>query len=622
MNPTTVNPKTGKSNADVMSASNAVAETAAKMLGGNWSPGYFNNLGRGQGGEYLPSSIPSSNMSLKDLSIGMSSGTISSDSVLNSRDAQSAVNEAGNALTAGTAGTTGLTSMFNTNNLSELQTNQRNVAVENQFGRIGDGFSALDAVDASFDARLGRQNQMYNNQMQDLKSSFETQKQVATAQAAALNPYSQAQGAMTARNFTGAIENQYQKQAQRLTEAAQIAQNELEAGRYEAYTNIQNAMEESNRQFKAGMAKFMLDAQNQFNQAQQQERQFGLDLASFDLRQQEFGENRFMNFVDQFSADPQFQSALETYKQTGEITEVLQPLIDRGFAAGYRSPDEIIGVAQYQTAEQRQRQLEYDMWKEEMDLNWYQAQTSRVSANNRGAGTVGVNSAGEPDSTDPVLSMALTQALAGNGMTDTQRGFVMQLAQQQGLDGLFNWAANNKFSATERDAYKQYGTSADTLAYVANELETADTTFGPYKTLTEAAKPWLTMQRDPQYVELSQNIEIAQAQIRRGFYGTAVTDSEKTTANKFLIDDTDDFNTVKIKVRNLSNILRFANDKNSAQSLGVGDQIRIEDYVEGNSPEEIKEKQRQEAAQNVIWGVPGTATEVGDDDIANWWTNQ
>lgn len=317
----------------------------------------------------------------------MGSGVVvSSDSVLGNRDSKEAISAAGNALTSQT-NEPGLTSMFNpVTDINGLQANVMNTEVQNQIGRVGASFSALDAIDASFDARLARSNRQYRNQMQDLKSSFETQKQIATQQAAALNPYSQAQGAMTARNFQGAIESEYQKQAQRLTEAADLAQNELEAGRYAAYTEIQNAMEESNRQFKSNMAKFMLDAQNQFNTAQQQEREFGLDVArfgleqdQFGLQQQEFGENRFMDFVNQFSQDPTFKQNLNMFYETGEINEGLMPLIERGMAAGL-SPNETLALSQYETFDQRESRIGQEQFQQQMGVQWYNAETSRMNA--------------------------------------------------------------------------------------------------------------------------------------------------------------------------------------------------------------------------------------------------
>lgn len=351
MSPTAINPNTGKSNADVMASSNEVAARAAAMIGGTWQNGTFDESGKGIGGKFTPR-------------------VVSSDSVLGNRDSGEAVNAAGNALTATGGGQTGLTSMFNPGtDMNAYQTNVMNTEVQNQIGRVGEGFSALDAVDASFDARLGRLNQQYRNQMQDLKSSFEGQKQMATQQAAALNPYSNAQGAMTARNFTGAIESKYQEQAQRMTEAADIAQQELEAGRYGAYTEIQNAMEESNRQFKSNMAKFMLDAQQQFNAAQQQEREFGLDVARFGLQEQQFGESRFMDFVNTFGSDPQLQSSIDMFRETGQITEDLLPIVERGRAIGL-TPEQALLTAGQETLAQRQQRVSEDQFREQMNLRW------------------------------------------------------------------------------------------------------------------------------------------------------------------------------------------------------------------------------------------------------------
>ena len=581
-----INPNTGKTDTQVLNESNAVAERAAKMLGGSWEQGYKKADGS-IGGGYTPKKI------------------VSSNSVINTKNQNDAVLQGGNALV--------------TDGGSNLGQQYMNLNYQNQDASIADQKDLMQSMQLVFDSQLARTNQHYGNLMQDLQQDFQKQSQIATQQAAALNPYSEAQGAMTAKNFQGAISNEYNKQSARLQEAATIAQNELAAGNAQAYVQISNAMKESNRNFQKGMMEYVMGLQAAEQQQQNWQSDFGLKTAAFGLDQQEFelkqkesGEKTFNDFINNFSQDPTFKANLNQFYQTGEVNEGLAPLIERGMAAGYNSPEEVLAVAEYQTEQQRQ-------FKQQMDLNWFNAETSRYKATKPTDGG-GVTISGEGEG-GKLLNKALTQALAGS-MTDTQRSFVVQLAKQQGLPGLLSWAAENKLGEEQKRSFHEYGTSAATLKYVSGQLENPETTFSPYKSLSEKSKPWLLIKRDSRYIELRQTIEFAQAQIKRGFYGTAITPTESGPANNFIINDNDDLETVKIKVRNLSNILRFANDKTTATTLGVGDKIDFYDYVEGTSPEEIKQKQQN---TNVIFGLPnqtGSSEYISDDQISNWWSNK
>lgn len=301
------------------------------------------------------------------------SGITSSDSVLNQRNQGDAMNMAANALV------TSPTDMGGGFQLSPLQQQYSNMMFDQQNQNM-DMFGELRrGVDLMYDAQLARTNFQYGNLMKDLTADFNKSTDIAAQQAAALNPYSQAQGAMTANNFQGAIRDRYQTQAARLQEAATIAQNELAAGNAQAYIEITNAMKQSNQQFQKGMMEFMMNAQASFQEAQMEERRFGLDVAKFGLQQQEFGENRFMNFINQFSQDPAFKMNLKMYEESGQINEGLMPLIERGMAAGL-SPAETLSIAQYETADQRKQRIAEEQFQQQMNLGWYNAQTSRMNA--------------------------------------------------------------------------------------------------------------------------------------------------------------------------------------------------------------------------------------------------
>lgn len=290
-------------------------------------------------------------------------GPVSSDSVLNQRSQQDAMNMAANALV--TSPSDGFQFTPLQQQYSQMMQQQQNQNLD-MFGELRRG------VDLMYDAQLARTNMQYNNLMNDLRADFQKQTDIATQQAAALNPYSQAQGAMTANNFQGAISNKYQEQAARLQEAATVAQNELAAGNAQAYIEITNAMKQSNQLFQKSMMEFMMNAQSDFTKNQQWQQ-------SFNLQKKEYSEGAFMNFVNQFGQDPAFKAGLQKYQTTGVISEGLMPLIERGMEAGL-SPAETLSIAQYETIDQRKNRVAEEQFQQQMNLGWYNAATSRMNA--------------------------------------------------------------------------------------------------------------------------------------------------------------------------------------------------------------------------------------------------
>jgi hypothetical protein len=71
---------------------------------------------------------------------------------------------------------------------------------------------------------------------------------------------------------------------------------------------------------------------------------------------------------------------------------------------------------------------------------------------------------------------------------------------------------------------------------------------GPYKQFLNGKSTYLFVKKNPQLTELNFWIGVSNSQVRRAFFGTAVTVSEAGTANKFLISDNDDIGTIKIKL--------------------------------------------------------------------------
>jgi len=522
---------------------------------------------------------------------------VSSNSVINEKNQQDAQLQGGNALVADSNFTGGFDPM------SSLLFKQQQESIDDQQGEI-------KSMQLVFDSQLARTNQQYGNLMQDLQSDFQKQSQIATQQAAALNPYSEAQGAMTARNFQGAIAGEYNKQAVKLQQAATIAQNELAANNAQAYVQISNAMKESNRQFQKGILEYFMKLQAAKQEQQNWQSDFGLKTASFGLDQQKFGldkqkltEKTFTDFINDFSQDPTFKSNLNHFRQTGEINDGLAPLIEKGLATGLSSVEQVLAVAEYQTEQQRQ-------FKQTMDLNWFNAQTSRYNAikkNEGGRSTI----SGIPKE----LEQPLLQILASKGITKQRRNDIIDLISTGGVEAAYTWVYNSMFTAAQKEEYDSYQKSIPVIQQSLSEINNdSSLLFGPYKSLLESSKPWLGLKRDPKYSKVRSQVEAAQAEIRRAYYGTAVTNTEKHTADKFLVIDEDDITTVKIKLENLANIAQFTNDVRRATPLGLENTIKLSDYLTTEDP---KEKPQEP----VVWGlgINTGGTTLTDDQINNWW---
>lgn len=311
-----------------------------------------------------------------------SRGIVSSSSVLNDKKKQQAASDAAYALSVdGSENPNAGMGSFSPSGFQLSNSQQQYMNM--MFGQQGENMQMyqdmLDMTEMKFDTALRRTNRQYDSLLSDLEQDFTRDANIARSQAAALNPYSEAQGAMTARNFQGAIKEQYQRQEMRIRDAAQSAEEALRAGEMEAYMNIQQAMKTSNQNFQKGMMEYMMSAESSFREGQQWEQEFALDQAKFNLESANQFEGDFFDFVESFGADPAFQSEINTYFETGEVTEAIQPLIDRGIRAGM-SADEALSIAQHETQVQRENRQDQQYRQDSLGVQWYNASTSRMNA--------------------------------------------------------------------------------------------------------------------------------------------------------------------------------------------------------------------------------------------------
>jgi len=135
-----------------------------------------------------------------------------------------------------------------------------------------------------------------------------------------------------------------------------------------------------------------------------------------------------------------------------------------------------------------------------------------------------------------------------------------------------------KLSASQQEDYGRFENVISSAEAAFEQMSIQNIKAGPYKNLAENAKPWLNITRDKAYADLNALIEIGQAQLRLGFFGTAVTGTETLNARKFLITNEDDINTIGWKLQNNKTFLTFTNDAAIARAVGLPKPI-IEEYL-------------------------------------------
>ena len=141
-----------------------------------------------------------------------------------------------------------------------------------------------------------------------------------------------------------------------------------------------------------------------------------------------------------------------------------------------------------------------------------------------------------------------------------------------------------KLKGTQLSDYDLYEGGTAAFGQALSELNDSSLATGPYKTLFEKAKPWLAIKQDQAFLSLKQTIELGQAQIRKAYYGTAVTDREGFNADKFLINDNDQIDSIKTKLQNSIQFLKWTNDNTIAKSVNLP-KPDLSDYMNDIAPD-------------------------------------
>lgn len=269
---------------------------------------------------------------------------VSSSTVTDRNNTQSGLATAGSAASGTGSGTrNGMTDVMN-----QFFSNTNNQAkdIKNSLNE------QLDLAQIGYDAELAANNATYNSQIRKIQQEATNAKQIATASAVALNPYSQSRGATTSQNFQNAVTSKY----------AQLE------------TDIRDKHRAADQLARAGYAKeaqqIRQGVQNSINSVLQSTNQALLSFASMSQNQSQFdisqgnlmsraAQDDFQTYLNTFSGSPQLQSDIDNFNSTGKVSAGLSPIIQKGMQAGY-SPDESLSIFQYQTEKVRQQQATED----------------------------------------------------------------------------------------------------------------------------------------------------------------------------------------------------------------------------------------------------------------------
>jgi len=154
----------------------------------------------------------------------------------------------------------------------------------------------------------------------------------------------------------------------------------------------------------------------------------------------------------------------------------------------------------------------------------------------------------------------------------------------QGAEEELKLFGYQKLKGQQLSDYDLYEGGINAFDQALSELNDPDLTAGPYKTLLEKAKPWLSIQQDQKFLSLKQTIELGQAQIRKAYYGTAVSEREGFNADKFLINESDSAASIKTKLQNSTQFLKWTNDNTIAKSVNLP-KPKLSEYMNDISPD-------------------------------------
>ena len=188
------------------------------------------------------------------------------------------------------------------------------------------------------------------------------------------------------------------------------------------------------------------------------------------------------------------------------------------------------------------------------------------------------------DANDPIF-MATSKTQSPTIMKEQLSIYagMMKKGDTKGAQDYLNKLSLDQLSASQKAEFSNYTTAAKVLDTVINDVDTfKKANIGVYNSAVQKAAPFVNLKRDQNWVKVTAAIEEAQAQIRKGFFGTALTKEENQNGDMFLINfNKDDIDTVMTKIANIRSMSDSL--RNSMLSMGQGNFYGISDTSSGSS---------------------------------------
>lgn len=218
---------------------------------------------------------------------------VSSSSVITDKNKNDAMNNAGNNLTGPKnpvdttppdgsyyqngklvkPGDKGYKTLTSNNNIDDIN----NVVNPILQQAMNEASLSKKALEMTYNAALASNNAKYADLHNQLTTSYNNSIDIATDNAVALNPYSSSRGATTSANFKQKITDNYHEASAQLEQQADLAQQQLEAGNYAAYVQIQNGLDKIISNTISSTNSMLLDFKKQAEQTRQFDATFGMN---------------------------------------------------------------------------------------------------------------------------------------------------------------------------------------------------------------------------------------------------------------------------------------------------------------------------------------------------------
>lgn len=129
---------------------------------------------------------------------------------------------------------------------------------------------------------------------------------------------------------------------------------------------------------------------------------------------------------------------------------------------------------------------------------------------------------------------------------------LLQNGETEKAQALVNQYAVASMKGTIRNDFNSFNLINSNLSNVLSDWDKLATDSGPYKQWEESGKPFLGVVKDQKWIKFVQEIEQNQAKYRNAIYGASLTENEKESSNRFMVDPSrDDIKTIRTKIEGM-----------------------------------------------------------------------